>query len=395
MRLLTISSLYPNARMHNLGIFVENRLRRIAAAGIQISQVVAPVPWFPSTHPAFGSYAGWAAVPSFEERHGIRVAHPCYPMVPKVGFWFQPWLVYMAVRDHLRRQRDDAAGFDLIDAQYYYPDGVAAHWLARDLGLPYVVTARGTDINLVPRSAVPRRMIQRTARHAAASIAVCAALKDELVALGAPAHSVTVLHNGVDLDLFHPGDRDEARLRLDVDGKVLLSVGHLIERKGHALVIGALPALPQCTLLIAGGGPERVALTALAQQLGVAQRVRFLGELPHADLPQYYRAADALVLASSREGCANVLIEALACGTPVVATPVWGTPELVAEAAAGRLCRERTSASLVSAIAGLLAEPPDRAATRRYAERFSWDRTIERQVAIYHQAVHASGGRFN
>ena len=354
------------------------------------SQVVAPVPWFFSTHPMFGSYANWAAVPLCEERHGIAIRHPRYPMVPKVGFWMQPWLMYQAVRRHLQRQRRH---FDLIDAQYYYPDGVAAHWLARDLHLPFVVTARGTDINLVPRSPVPRRLIRSTARRAAASIVVCAALKDELVALGAPEASITVLRNGVDLELFRPGDRQAARARFGLEGTVLLSVGHLIERKGHHLVIGALTRLPECTLLIVGGGPEREALGAMAQHAGVAQRVRLLGELPHADLPACYNAADALVLASSREGYANVLLEALACGTPVVATPVWGTPEIVAEAAAGRLSDERSEASLVCAIACLLASPPDRSATRRYAERFSWDRTIAGQIALYRRAIEVGAPR--
>ena len=395
MRLLTLSSLYPNERMRNHGIFVESRLRRVAAAGVGISQVVAPVPWFFSTHRAFGSYADWAAVAVSEERHGIRIAHPRYPMVPKLGFWLQPWLIYRAVRDHLRHQGGDAKQFDLIDAQYYYPDGVAAGWLARDLGLPFVVTARGTDINLIPRSALPRRLIRTTARRAAASIVVCAALKDELVALGAPKSSVTVLHNGVDLDLFQPADRDAARVKFGVTGTVLLSVGHLIERKGHHLIVRAIASLPQCTLLIVGSGPERGSLEALAHQTGVAPRVRFLGELPHADLPACYQAADALVLASSREGCANVLLEAMACGTPVVATAVWGTPEIVANPAAGRLCGERSEASIVEAVSALLDAPPDRANTRRYAERFSWDRTISRQVELYRRAAQTRLSRPN
>ena len=209
-----------------------------------------------STHPAFGSYAGWAAVASIEERHGIRVCAPALPHGAE-GRLLAAALARLHGGAGSSAAPAEAAGFDLIDAQYYYPDGVAAHWLARDLGLPYVVTARGTDINLDAPLGRAATNDSTTARHAAASIVVCAALKDELVALGAPANSVTVLHNGVDLDLFQPADRDEARVRLGVAGKVLLSVGHLIERKGHHLIVGALPSLPQCTLLIVGSGPER------------------------------------------------------------------------------------------------------------------------------------------
>jgi glycosyltransferase involved in cell wall biosynthesis len=210
-----------------------------------------------------------------------------------------------------------------------------------------------------------------------------------------PAVKVTTLRNGVDLELFSPGSQAAARARLGVSGKVLLSVGHLIERKGHHLVVEALALLPTCTLLIVGEGPERARLQALAAERDLAQRVRLVGEQPHALLPDYYRAADILVLASSREGWANVLLEAMACGTPVVATAVWGTPEVVADPAAGRLVRTRSPAGLAAGIAQVLADPPDRAATRRYAERFSWDITVDHQLALYRQVVteHAAGPR--
>ena len=170
---------------------------------------------------------------------------------------------------------------------------------------------------------------------------------------------------------------------------MLLSVGHLIERKGHHLVIEALTQLPDAKLVIVGGGPERAALEALALRTGTAERVRFTGELAHAELPLHYRAADALVLASSREGCANVLLEAMACGTPVVATPVWGTPEIVADPVAGRLSDDRSVDALVRAIGSLLADPPSRPATRRYAERFSWQAAIALQLAVYGKAAEA------
>ena len=262
MRILVLASLYPNNRMPNHGIFVENRLRRLVEAGVTVTEVVAPVPWFFSTHERFGDYAKWAAVPAREVRHGIEVSHPRYPMIPKLGFWLQPWLMYRAIRQHLRQLGGATDNIDLIDAQYYYPDGVAAHWLSQDLGVPFVVTARGTDVNLVPRSPLPRRLIRATGKSAAASITVCTALKDSLVALGVPEPSITVVRNGVDLDRFTMGDRTAARSRLALDGTVLLSVGHLIERKGHHLVIEALARLPDAKLVIVGGGPERAALQA-------------------------------------------------------------------------------------------------------------------------------------
>jgi glycosyltransferase involved in cell wall biosynthesis len=284
----------------------------------------------------------------------------------------------------LRRQ---GADWDLVDAHYYYPDGVAAALLARQLGKPLTVTARGTDLNLVPRFRLPRAMIRWAARQADASITVCEALKEALVRLGIAAPRIHVLRNGVDLGLFRPMDRAHLRRELALTGPVLLSVGHLIERKGHHLVLEALAQLPGVTLLIVGDGPERRRLTSLAEELGMKSRVRFLGAVPHERLPELYNVADVLVLASSREGWANVLLEAMACGTPVAATRIWGTPEVVTEKAAGLLLEQRSAAAIVEGVRELLGSPPDRSATRAYAERFSWDATTEGQIRLFREIV--------
>ena len=144
-----------------------------------------------------------------------------------------------------------------------------------------------------------------------------------------------MLRNGVDTSAFHPVDRDQARAALGLTGPTLVSVGSLIPRKGHHRTIEAMLALPEFTLLIVGVGPERAALEALIGRLGLNARVRLLGARPHAELPKVYGAADASVLASSREGWANVLLELIACGTPVVASNIPGNPEVVQEWPAG------------------------------------------------------------
>jgi glycosyltransferase involved in cell wall biosynthesis len=383
VRLLLFSTLYPNAAQPHHGVFVENRLRHLLATGGVTARVVAPVPWFPVTGGAFGQYAAFARAPRAESRYGVEVGHPRYPVIPRFGMTLAPLLLYLAARRSVARLLADGHRFDVIDAHYFYPDGVAAILLGRRFRLPVTITARGTDINLIPQYALPRRMIRWAARNAAHMITVCQALKDSLVGLGVDAARVTVLRNGVDLQMFRPGDRDLQRRRYDLDGPTLISVGHLIERKGHDLAIGALPSLPGMRLLIAGEGPEHGALEILATRLGVADRVRFLGRRPHEELADLYGAADALVLASSREGWANVLLEAMACGTPVVASDVWGTPEVVAVPEAGRLMRARTSEALAEAVNALFADLPSRAATRAYAERFSWDATSAGQKAIF------------
>jgi glycosyltransferase involved in cell wall biosynthesis len=197
---------------------------------------------------------------------------------------------------------------------------------------------------------------------------------------------VTSLRNGVDLELFRPIERKEN------SQFTLLAVGHLVPVKGQELIIGALPLLPGVRLVLAGDGPDRKKLEALARSLNVAERVEFLGAVPQSQLRGHYGSADALVLASSREGWANVLLESMACGTPVVASRVYGTPEVVAAPQAGVLMEERTPQGVADAVNALRANYPDRAATRRYAEGFSWDDTTAGQIRVFQQAMqrHAS-----
>jgi teichuronic acid biosynthesis glycosyltransferase TuaC len=387
MKLLTFSTLFPNPERQNHGIFVETRLRYLLADGRVRSRVVAPVPWFPSADKRFGAYAAYADVPATETRFGIEVTHPRYPVLPKIGMSIAPWLLYRWLKPVIRRQIEQGLDFDAIDAHYFYPDGVAAVMLGRHFRKPVVITARGTDINLIPRHRLPRKMILWAARHAQGMITVCSALKDEMVAMGIDGARITPLRNGVNLQLFQPGDRQALRAGLGFDGFTLLSVGHLEPRKAHDLAIAALPLLPGVRLLIAGRGPERERLERQAAELRVADRVTFLGVLSQAQLKTYYGAADALVLASSREGWANVLLESMACGTPVVASNVWGTPEVVAAPEAGVLMAERTAPALAAAVERLRANYPDHAATRRYAEGFSWDDTTRGQVELFERVI--------
>lgn len=391
-RILVFTTLYPSSVRANHGIFVETRLRKLVESGQVNVRVVAPVPWFPLTHARFGEYALIARTPRRETHNGIDVLHPRYPLPPKVGMNVAPFCLAVGALGAVRRLIEEGFAFDLIDAHYYYPDGVAAALLAKIFRKPFVVTARGTDINLIPRYAFPRRLIRWASARANASISVCQALSAELERLGAEPSKLVVLRNGVDLERFRPLDPVVCRARLGIAHRpTLLSVGYLIERKGHHLVIEALGRLPHFQLLIVGTGPERAALESLAASLGVAERVRFVGAVPQPELAAYYSAADMLVLASSREGWANVLLEAMACGTPVVATRIWGTPEVVAAPVAGRLVAERSAGSLVDAIEDLYARLPGRADVRRYAEQFDWSETTKGQLELFHRIIARAG----
>ena len=383
INLLTFTTLYPNAKRPSHGVFVENRLRELVATGKAKTTVLAPIPYAPDLPGLPDRYKMWTGIPAIEKRHGIDIHHPSYYLLPKISMSTAPLSLYRSARRKLAAMMAEGFAFDLIDAHYFYPDGVAAVMLGRHFGKPVTITARGSDINIIPRYRLPRRMIQWAAAEAAGIITVCEALKTSLIALGAPPEKIRVLRNGVDLVKFNPGDRKAARARLGFAGATLLSVGNLIPLKGHDIAIKALIDLPGTNLAIAGDGPERANLEALAQRTGVADRVRFFGRVAHEALPEMYRAADILLLLSTNEGLANVLLEAMACGTPVVATATGGTPEAITVPEAGELVSERTPEAVAAAIARLMTRRPLPHSVRAHAEQFDWGATTQGQLALF------------
>jgi len=391
LRVLVFSTLYPSAARPLHGVFVETRLRELLKTGALQAQVVAPVPWFPSTHARWGSYAGFARTPQHEVRNGVAVLHPRYPLLPKIGMLSAPWLMALAVRPAIQRLVRDGFDFDLIDAHYFYPDGVAAALLSRWFNRPLVVTARGSDVNLVGDHALPRRMMRWASRRAEASIGVSAALVERMRELGFPGDRLNMMRNGVDLTRFQMLDRAAARRTLGLrgSGPYLLTVGNLLEHKGQRLALQALrlvrqhPSMAGAELLVVGAGPDEAWLREQAKAWDLSDALHLVGPVPNEQLAPWYSAADLLVLASSREGWPNVLLESMACGTPVVATRVGGTPEIVATPEAGRLATERSPNALAQAMQDLWHDMPDRLSVRRYAELFSWDATSEQQLQLF------------
>jgi glycosyltransferase involved in cell wall biosynthesis len=307
----------------------------------------------------------------------------------------QPFFMAAAMAPRLRRLADSGFLFDVIDAYYFYPDGVAATLLARHFNVPAVLTAYGSDINLLPHHAVPRRLIRWAANRADALTTVSQALCEELAALGAPREKLNVILNGVDLQLFAPPqDRAALRSKLGLDGPTLLAVGNLVRLKGHELMLRTLTLVPDVRLLVIGSGPEEERLQHQARALRIADRVRFLGHVEQSALPMYYGAADALLHTSTSEGIPNVLLEAMACGTPIIATNVGGVPEVVRTSRVGLLIDHRDPAAVAEAIRTLLADNADREAIRKYACEFAWSHTAAAHVAVLRNAIqrHASSG---
>lgn len=383
-RLLSIATLYPNAHTPRFGTFVARQMEALAARGDWDVTVINPV----GTPPfAPGRYAALAAAAVSGEEHGVNVHRPRFTLIPAVGGPFNPRMIARSVLP-LARQLHAAQPFDLVDAQFFYPDGPAAGVVARELGLPLAIKARGADISLWGHKPYANRMMRAAAEQAAGLLAVSAALAEDMATIGLPRGKIAVHYTGLDHARFRPLDRAASRERLadqlgiPVDGHLLASVGALIPRKGQAFVIAALGRLPQARLVLVGTGPDEAALRRQAADLGVAERVHFTGSLDHELLPVVLSASEAMVLPSTSEGLANAWVEALACGTPLIITDAGGARELVRTPAAGRIVA-RDAAAIALAVSELLANPPSRADVAQAAEPFSWQANAARLAELY------------
>jgi glycosyltransferase involved in cell wall biosynthesis len=283
-------------------------------------------------------------------------------------------------------------GAQLIDAHFTYPDGEAATRLGRWLRLPVTVTLRGTE---VPHSKNPvlRPRLSRTLKAADRVFCVSDSLRRLAIELGAPGARTEVVGNGIDIARFQPVDQTAARQKygLPRDARVLVSVGALVERKGMHRVIDVLPALlkhhPDLHYLIVGGaspeGDNRTELTAQVARLGLADRVHFLGALPPDELKWPLSAADVFVLATRNEGWANVFLEAMACGLPVISTDVGGNAEVVCREELGSIVPFGNSAALQQALDAALNKDWDRAAILDYARDNHWDKRVAQLLRAY------------
>jgi teichuronic acid biosynthesis glycosyltransferase TuaC len=328
-----------------------------------------------------------AGVAAYDERKSMAVHHPRYPLLPAAGMSTAPWLMAAGTRPRVREVLSSHKPVELIDAHYFYPDGVAAAMLARWMGLPYIITARGSDINLIATYSWPRRLMLRAAANASAVIAVSRALAAAMVAMGMPESRIHVLRNGVDLEFFSPLPGSQERRRPSGSPATFLSVGALKPAKGHDIAIRFIHRLQEARLVIAGAGPDERRLRLLCERLDVSPRVQFAGVLDAGSLRDCYRKADALVLMSEREGMPNVVLESLACGTPVLAADVGGIAEIVSSETAGELVDRRNAEALVAAWRRLQARGIDRRAVRRHAEQFSWDETITGLHRLMHRCA--------
>ncbi len=395
LRVLSLSTLFPAPCRPGFGRFVANQMAALAKRGDTDLVIVNPIglpPWPLSTR---GPYRALAQCPAQTMLGTIPVHHPRFTLIPLIGSDSNPARIVRAVLPWLRRLHSERP-FDLIDAQFFFPDGPAAMALGRALGLPVTIKARGSDIHYWATRPAALAQLHSAATAAAGMLAVSAALKRDMVALGFPEARIAVHYTGLDHARFRVTPRGAARaavaatlgLALPASAPLLLCPGALIAIKGQALAIRALAELPQAQLALAGTGADEAALRSLAGELGLAKRVHFLGQVGPDAMPLLMSAADAVVLPSEREGLANVWIEALACGTPLVVPDVGGAREVVVADSAGRIA-QRTAPAIASALRAVLANPPEQATVAGHAAAFSWAENAAQLSAFWRKAAAA------
>jgi teichuronic acid biosynthesis glycosyltransferase TuaC len=378
VRLLVFSTVFPNAAQPHHGVFVRERMRGLPPE-VEV-RVVAPAPWFPfvsGLRPGFRP-----AMPKEEMQDGVRVLHPKFLSIPGLAKSLDGILLFLGSLPALIRLRREFR-FDAIDAHFIYPEGLAAVLLGKVFRVPVLITLRGM-LPLLVRYRLRRPQLRYALRKASRIVAVSGSLKEDAVRLGIEPGRVRVIENGIDPELFRPLDRTEARrsLGLPEDGPLVVSVGTLSPRKGFHLVMEGMTELRSDLrfAIVGGDGPEgamEAELRSLAARLGLEDRVIFAGPRRRAELAAWYSAADVFVLASGHEGCPNVVLEALACGTPVVATPVGNVAELVTEEVG--IVAERKVPELAEAIRKALSVGWDRNVIRTRIEPRTWQ-AVGREV---------------
>ncbi len=391
LKVLLLSRNYPNSVIPFLGLWVEGLAQPISR--LCEARVVSPVPYCPPLPTAI-SYARYRRIPMREQRQGIPVHHPRFVTGPgyslhNIEASTYYWSIYRSV-DHLRREFP----FDLIHAHFTYPDGVVAARLGQKYGVPVVITEHAPWLPWLETNSHVRRQALWASRICAFHLPVSRYVQDTIEHFAGPSSQLRVVPVGVDGSVFRPLPPDQP-----YNPKQILYVGFMRQVKGVDVLLKAMRQLvnrvPDTQLVLVGGGfyssyqREEARLQRLTGELGLEAHVKFVGMKSSAEVARLMRESALLVLPSRAESFGAVLVEALACGTPVVATRCGGPEDIVNEQV-GVLVPKEDDWALASAMEYVLAhrEQYAPAALRSYAlANFAWERIAERTVHLYHEAL--------
>ena len=393
MHVAVVSTFYPNTALPLRTLFVRNLV--VALAQYTAVSVVAPLPYAPAL-PRKSKWQALRAVARLEERDGLQINHPRFVVVPKVEAL--NGLTFAAAILPILRSLQRTAPIDVVHAHCAYPDAVGVAIACARLGLPFVVTAHGSDVNVYARKPLIRIQLRWALRRAKAVIAVSALLGQKLLEV-VPEIAARLEHiacAGVDPSIFYSMDRGAARRQLTVSdaSRMVMFVGQLVPIKRLDLLLAAWQALLRDgrlgrgdRLLLIGEGPLRASLERQASAIDFRDTVRFLGGRPQVEVARWLGAADVLCLTSDNEGTPNVIVEALASGRPVVATAVGGVPELVVPNVNGALVSPGNVLALEAALAAALTQKWDAAQIAATVSGYTWQSLAQSNFALLARVV--------
>ncbi len=387
-----LSHMYPSPVNWTGGIFVHEQVKALVALGHDV-RVVSPKGWAP---PLVPRWQGFREVRGVDIVEGVPVLYPRKLTLPGGRLGHRNCDAMLRSIAKPLRTVHARWPFEVLHAHMLVPDGWAASWMGTRLGVPVVATAHRADVLDVPAQGPrSRRRVEEAVAGIDQVCAVSRAIADAAEALASPRRPVEVVPNGADTAVFMPRPASEARARLGVpdDGPVVSYVGKLVPRKGVDHLVEAMGLLARRPggaprLVLAGIGELREALERRAAALGVADRLSWLGKLPHDEVGWAMSCGDVFVLPSLSEGLPPVVCEAMNCGLPVVATAVDGTPEAVRDGETGLLVPPRAPEALADALGRLLDDADLRgrmgeAALRIGRDEYTWDANARRMSAIY------------
>ena len=407
MKVCLLTHAYPRFPTDTTAPFVEMTAETLQKQGIDVTVLIPDTPKFarpPTDHSVtLQTYRYFFPLRLQQLGYSNTLINDCE--LKRYVYLLAPFMFFSGIFHLFRLHRKHR--FDLIHAFWLLPNGFIGAIISKLCKVPLMVALRGSDIFISKKNLFFRAMARWTLRQASMVTSVTPAFFADLEAFGVPAKKMRLIPNGSHPRLFPAPSRSQLvalrqRLSIPEGDVVIFALGRIVLKKGFDILIQALPLIqeqvPNVTVIIGGDGTDLGRLKTLVKELGVSASVRFPGTITRTDVAAYFHLCDLFTLPAifdpkgNVDGCPNVILEAMACGKPVVASDISGIPVIVKEGETGILVKEKNIAELASALVALLTDKTKReqfglAGQQRILNELTWEKAIEQIKDVYQHCV--------